>query len=48
MSYRGFELVLYIGACLVVPALWGATTAWLFRRADAKTERRGPDVDYVI
>ena len=47
VSFDGMSLVLYIVACLAIPAAWGAITAWLFRRADSKASR-GPDVDYII
>lgn len=49
----GWPEWLYIGACLVVPAAWGAFSAWLFgrldrrRRAAAPGDRR-PPLDYVI
>ena len=41
---------LYIGACLVVPAAWGAFSAWLFGRFDrsrSQSDDREP-MDYVI
>lgn len=42
----------YIAACLIVPAAWGALTAWLFTRGDRKRKaaelERRPPIDYVI
>ena len=42
---------LYVVACLVVPAAWGAASAWLFSRADRHRdarERERPPIDYMI
>jgi hypothetical protein len=36
----------YVAACVFVPALWGAITAWLFARQDRRrAARRAPDAD---
>jgi len=45
---------LYVLACVLVPAAWGATAAWLFGRIDKRRQKRGePErqsayVDYSI
>jgi hypothetical protein len=45
-----WQQLAYLAACLVVPAAWGAFSAWLFSRIDAR--RRGSarpaPVDYMI
>ena len=42
----------YVAACILVPAAWGAVSAWLFARLDKrrapKEEERAPRVDYMI
>jgi len=47
---EGWSKVAYVAACVVVPALWGAVTAWVFTRRDrrkAEADRR-PPIDYHI
>jgi hypothetical protein len=48
----GLAKIGYIAACILVPALWGAITAWLFTRRDKQREaeelERRPPIDYVI
>ncbi|MBL4633395.1 MAG: hypothetical protein JKY56_05970 [Kofleriaceae bacterium] len=45
---------LYIAACLLVPAAWGITSAWLFAKIDARRKPKTsqspaqPPVDYSI
>lgn len=41
----------YIAACILVPALWGAASAWLFSLVDRRRgerERQRPPIDYMI
>ena len=40
----------YVAACLVVPAAWGAFSAWLFSRIDRRRAGRStpPPLDYMI
>ena len=39
----------YIGACLVIPAAWGALSAWLFSRRDQRaSDTSRPPIDYMI
>ena len=45
------DSLLYVAACVVVPAAWGALSVWLFRRLErrrAETERSAPPIDYSI
>ena len=42
---------LYIAACVIVPALWGAVSAWLFSRLDRRRREQMPErppIDYMI
>jgi hypothetical protein len=47
---------LYLAACVVVPAAWGALSAWLFSRRDRRARadappapgRPDPHIDYMI
>jgi hypothetical protein len=42
---------LYIAACLIVPALWGAASAWLFSNLDRRRKKvadERPPIDYMI
>ena len=53
MDGSGWNIWVYIGACLAVPAAWGALSAWLFGRLDRRgaadeAEQRRPPVDYAI
>ncbi len=36
MNSEGTYRWLYIAACLLVPAIWGACCAWFFGRLDAR------------
>jgi hypothetical protein len=40
----------YVAACVAVPAAWGAFSAWLFSRLDARRRpvAAPPPIDYVI
>ncbi len=41
----------YIAACVLVPALWGAVSAWLFSGLDRRRrekQRERPPIDYMI
>ena len=51
MSGQGWNFWLYLGTCILVPAAWGAFSAWLFQRIDkrrAKAARKRPLMDYTI
>jgi hypothetical protein len=42
---------LYIASCLIVPALWGAASAYLFTKLDRHRDSRAakrPPIDYMI
>lgn len=40
MNSDGIAGWLYVTACLVVPALWGAGCAWIFGKLDARAAQK--------
>jgi hypothetical protein len=40
MNSDGTARWLYVAACLLVPAIWGAGCAWLFGKLDARRMAR--------
>lgn len=51
MGSSDWQQWLYIAACVIVPATWGAVTAWLFSRLDRRRARRDQaarEIDYMI
>ena len=50
MEFSGWKEWAYVGACVLVPILWGGLTAWLFTRGDGKRDaaEQRPPIDYMI
>jgi hypothetical protein len=56
MDDTGWTRWAYVAACVIVPAAWGALTAWLFSRGDRRAAAAGAPrppqppshIDYTI